>query len=97
MNTDLLKPRSQVFIPKAKVQLKLNEIKVIKNGLKVGLNLGEALIYEQLEKNSSHKFLGLSPNIYQKGLNTRQGYKAGLKRILAKVSLKTKGLLLIFM
>ncbi len=40
LNTDLLKPRSQVFIPKAKVQLKLNEIKVIKNGLKVGLNLG---------------------------------------------------------
>jgi len=48
LNTDLLKTRSQGFMHSSKDQLKLNEIKAIKNGLKVRLNLGEALIYKRL-------------------------------------------------
>ncbi len=48
--TNLLKWRTRVFIHNANVQLKVNEIKVIKVWLKMRLNIGEALINKGLEK-----------------------------------------------
>ncbi len=48
LNTDLLKLRAQVFIPNAKVQLNLNEIKAIKNRLKVRLNLGRSFNLQKI-------------------------------------------------
>ncbi len=63
LNTDLLKPRTQVFLHNANVQSKLNEIKAIKVWLKREIKLELSFNLQTVGEKLEPWFLRLSPKM----------------------------------